>query len=127
MVLRALVTLAGIAALAAGAAWLAQSPGDVAIVWRGWRIDTSAAVLMSAVAALAVAVALVYRFWRALVHVPAAMAEARARGFSRTALMATLPGLRLYARFGYLAGEPIDYELGSALTMRLVPMDKDLD
>ena len=38
--------------------------------------------------------------------------EARAKGFSRFSLMATLPGQRLYARHGFVSGEGIEYSLG---------------
>jgi GNAT superfamily N-acetyltransferase len=51
--------------------------------------------------------------------------EARARGFSRFELMATLPGQRLYARHGYVADTPIQWELGGGLKIEFVPMRKD--
>lgn len=53
-------------------------------------------------------------------------AEARAAGFSSLELMATLPGVRLYEKFGYLAGGAIDYPLPEGLTIRFVPMSKRL-
>lgn len=52
-------------------------------------------------------------------------AAARAAGFGRTALMATLPGVPFYARHGYLAGEPALLELGG-VPVRFVPMAKTL-
>ena len=52
-------------------------------------------------------------------------AEARARGFTRFDLMATRAGTRLYGRFGYRAGEPVDYDLGGGLTIDFVPMSKE--
>jgi hypothetical protein len=39
-------------------------------------------------------------------------------------MMATLPGVRLYAARGYVAGEPILWPLGDGLTIRFVPMRK---
>lgn len=74
--IRGLILFAVVAAIAAGAAWLADHPGRVSLLWQGWRIETSAAVLMVAVALVAVAVALVYRFWLALRRSPRAVAEA---------------------------------------------------
>lgn len=53
-------------------------------------------------------------------------ADARAAGFHRTELMATLPGRRLYAACGYQAGEPIQYPLPTGITIEFVPMQKDL-
>lgn len=53
--------------------------------------------------------------------------EARARGFSRFELMATLPGVRLYAARGYVANELIHYPLGPrGLTIQFVPMSKSV-
>ena len=52
--------------------------------------------------------------------------EARARGFSRVELMATLPGLKLYAARGYVAGKPVSCELGAGESIEFVPMSKDL-
>lgn len=51
--------------------------------------------------------------------------QARAHGFSRCELMATLPGVRLYAARGYVAGELVHYPLGSSgLTIQFVPMGR---
>lgn len=46
-------------------------------------------------------------------------------GFTRTALMATLPGVPFYARHNYVAGEPITQPCGD-ISVRFVPMNKDL-
>jgi N-acetylglutamate synthase-like GNAT family acetyltransferase len=53
--------------------------------------------------------------------------EARARGFTRYELMATLPGQRLYAAQGYRAGKAIQYSLSGAVTIEFVPMSKAAD
>ncbi len=50
--------------------------------------------------------------------------QARAAGFTRFELMATLPGVRLYERYGYVARTPIRYPLGGELTITFVPMSK---
>lgn len=54
---------------------------------------------------------------------------AQRRGFSRFELMATLPGVRLYAACGYQAREQIRYPLnpGGALHIEFVPMVKSID
>lgn len=51
-------------------------------------------------------------------------AEARGRGFARFELMATLPGVPLYRRFGYVAAEPVRYPLENGLDIEFVPMAK---
>ena len=41
-------------------------------------------------------------------------------------MMSTLPGLRLYARFGYVGDERVDYPLRGGVTIPFVPMTKSL-
>ena len=52
--------------------------------------------------------------------------EARRRGFRRAELMATLPGVRLYAARGYLGAGRVRHDVGGGVTIELVPMRKDL-
>lgn len=52
--------------------------------------------------------------------------EAHRRGFQRTEMMATLPGVRLYEARGYVPGERVHYPLPSGLSIDFVPMSKEL-
>jgi GNAT superfamily N-acetyltransferase len=52
--------------------------------------------------------------------------EAKDAGFRTVSLGATEPGRRLYRAFGYVEGEPIVFDLGGGLTMRVIPMSKAL-
>lgn len=52
--------------------------------------------------------------------------DARSFGFQRLELMATLPGVKLYAKHGYVLGPPIQYELTPGLNIEFVPMRKTL-
>jgi GNAT superfamily N-acetyltransferase len=52
--------------------------------------------------------------------------EARARGFARVELMGTLPGVRLYAARGYVAGAQVQYEVAPGVTIEFVPMSKNI-
>lgn len=52
--------------------------------------------------------------------------EARAHGFRAVELMATLPGVRLYAARGYEAGEQVSYEIAEGVRIEFVPMRKEL-
>ena len=61
--IRIAIFLAAIAAIALGAAWFADRPGEVVMTWQGWRISTS---LMVAAAALLVVVALAIIAWSLL-------------------------------------------------------------
>lgn len=70
---RALFLFVAIAAVAAGGAWLADHPGRVALDWQGYRIETSAAVLLVAVAVVSAVAAVLYRIWVALRRSPATL------------------------------------------------------
>jgi len=52
--------------------------------------------------------------------------EARARGFSRVEMMATLPGVRLYAARGYVGTQHVSYDVGNGEHIDFVPMSKEL-
>jgi GNAT superfamily N-acetyltransferase len=52
-------------------------------------------------------------------------AEAKTHGFSRIEMMATLPGVKLYRRFGYEAEEVVECETPAG-PIRFVPMRKQL-
>lgn len=53
-------------------------------------------------------------------------AAARAEGFSRCEMGATLPGVPLYRRHGYLEGERVELPLANGETLPIVKMEKDL-
>ena len=86
--IRVVIFLIAIAALAFGAAWLADRPGDVVIAWQGVRIETSVAVLAMSVGLVAALAVVIWSVLRAIVRSPRAL-QARLR--ERT------------ARRGYLA------------------------
>ncbi|MEI6235616.1 MAG: GNAT family N-acetyltransferase, partial [Planctomycetota bacterium] len=52
--------------------------------------------------------------------------EARAHGFRKAELVATLPGRRLYAAMGYFGDAHVTYPLGDGVTIDFVPMSKVL-
>lgn len=83
---RVLVYLFVIAALAAGAVWLADRPGEVSILWQGYRIETSVAIAAIGVVALAFLALTVWAIVRFVFGLPSAFsfasrARRRARGF----------------------------------------------
>jgi GNAT superfamily N-acetyltransferase len=52
--------------------------------------------------------------------------EARAHGFSRVELMATLPGVRLYSARGYVGADIVRFDVGAGETIEFIPMQKTL-
>ena len=52
--------------------------------------------------------------------------EARAHGYRRVELMATLPGVKLYAARGYVGGEMVRFDVGSGEAIEFIPMEKPL-
>ncbi len=61
--MRVVAALVVIAVLAVGCAFFADHPGRVAIVWQGWRVETSVGVLIAAAVA---AVLVLLSVWRVL-------------------------------------------------------------
>lgn len=61
--IRVALFLIFVGALALGAAWIADRPGDIAVTWLGYRIETS---LMVALAALAVVIVVAIFAWSLL-------------------------------------------------------------
>jgi HemY protein len=77
--IRILIFLALVALIALGAAWFADRPGEIAITWQGWRIETSVIV---ATILLVVVVALLVLLWsvlRAIWHSPGLITQKLAR------------------------------------------------
>jgi GNAT superfamily N-acetyltransferase len=52
--------------------------------------------------------------------------EARAHGFTQVELMATLPGVKLYAARGYTGGALVHFDVGSGEAIEFIPMRKVL-
>jgi GNAT superfamily N-acetyltransferase len=52
--------------------------------------------------------------------------EAKSHGFAEVELMATLPGVKLYAARGYVGTDMVRYDVGSGESIEFVPMRKHL-
>lgn len=91
--LRALVLFLVLAALAAGAAWFADNPGALTLDWRGYRIETSFAVLVLGLLLLLGVVLVVYRLWRWLLGGPAVFLASRGAARRRRGYQALTRGL----------------------------------
>jgi GNAT superfamily N-acetyltransferase len=52
--------------------------------------------------------------------------EARDHGFSQVELMATLPGVKLYAARGYVGSPMVHFDVGAGETIEFIPMRKEL-
>ena len=129
--IRVLLFLVLLAAVAGGAAWFADHPGWVTITWQGYRIDTSVGFLAFAVALLVVVGALVDRAWRMLRRAPGALARGRREGRRGRGYRALIQGLvavaagdagearRQTKRVEQLLGEPPLTMLLSARTAEL--------
>lgn len=69
--IRILLFLALLGAVALGIGWLADQPGGISLVWQGYRIETSVVVALAAVLALAVLLAVLWAVLRAIFNLPA--------------------------------------------------------
>src|SRR3954471_16751165 len=74
---RSVLFLLLVAAAAAGAAWVADQPGNVALSWNGWRVETSLAVFALALSITIVAAMLLWSFVRVLWRARAKMRHRR--------------------------------------------------
>src|SRR5258708_4391614 len=88
-----LPALIAIAILIAIAVLIADQPGRVSILWQGWRIETSAAVLIVATLALALAAAIVFGLLRRLIGGPSAFLRARRERRRRDGYRALTQGM----------------------------------
>ena len=52
--------------------------------------------------------------------------QARSHGYTRIELMATLPGVKLYAARGYAGGEMVRFDVGGGEKIEFIPMQKPL-
>jgi HemY protein len=68
--IRVLLFLVFVALAACGVAWIADRPGDIAITWQGWRIETSVMVAVVAVAALVALCVLLWSLLRTILRSP---------------------------------------------------------
>jgi HemY protein len=68
--IRVILFLITLAIIASGFVWIADRPGDVAITWMGYRIETSVMVAAFAVVALVVVVMLLWSIVRGILRSP---------------------------------------------------------
>ncbi|MEA2882453.1 MAG: HemY protein, partial [Bradyrhizobium sp.] len=67
---RLVLFLVLIALAAAGAAWIAEQSGDVALSWHGWRVQTTLPVFALALGIAIVAAILLWSMLRGLWRAP---------------------------------------------------------
>ncbi|HWE75653.1 MAG TPA: heme biosynthesis HemY N-terminal domain-containing protein [Stellaceae bacterium] len=101
--MRALPAIIVIALLIAGAIFVADRPGDVSLVWQGYRVYTSVAVLIFGVALIAVIAAALFHFLRLLVRSPRMIARGRRERRRRRGYRALSQGMVAVA-----AGDPAE-------------------
>jgi len=77
--LRAVIVFGVLAALAVLAWRLAETPGEMSLVWHGWRVDTSASFVAVALAAVLGLGALLYAVLHGIRILPRRLAQARER------------------------------------------------
>ena len=68
--IRVILYLLLVALLAVGMAWLVDRPGDVLIIWQGWRIETSVTVTVVAVMLLVLIAVLLWSLVRSILRSP---------------------------------------------------------
>src|SRR5712691_8135195 len=91
--IRVVVFLGLVCLVALGIVWLADRPGEVAITWLGWRIESSVLVLLATVALLAALFLLLFSLARGLWRSPRRVARALREQRERKGRLAITRGL----------------------------------
>jgi HemY protein len=68
--IRVVLFLASVALIAAGVAWFADRPGDVSILWMGYRIETSVMVALIAIILLVIVAIVLWSIVRGILRSP---------------------------------------------------------
>lgn len=91
--MRILLPLIVIACLIAAAVFVADRPGSVELEWQGWRVDTSVAVLVLGVIALAMLAAALFHVLRKIIGGPRAFMRGRRERRRRDGYRALTQGM----------------------------------
>ncbi|MEQ8697905.1 MAG: heme biosynthesis HemY N-terminal domain-containing protein [Bauldia litoralis] len=91
--LRVVLVFFALVVVAAAAAWLSETPGAVAIDWRGYRIETSVAVLAVLLALFFVVSGIVFEIFRATRRLPKSIGEKRSARRRETGYLALTRGM----------------------------------
>jgi HemY protein len=91
--MRALPALIIIALLVGAAVFVADRPGSVEVIWQGWRVDTSVAVLVLAIVAVAMAAAALFHILRKVIGGPRAFLRSRREKRRRDGYRALTQGM----------------------------------
>ncbi len=86
-----------LAVLVTAAVLLAEWPGEVSVVWFGYRVDTSVGILLAAALLFAVAVAMLWQIWRFLTRSPRQIGRARHESRRRKGYKALTQGMAAVA------------------------------
>jgi HemY protein len=100
-VIRAIIGVAVVAVLVAAAVFFADHPGRVEILWQGWQIETSVAVLTAAAILAALVAGLLFSILSLIVDTPRRLLRARRERRRRTGYRALAQGMVAVA-----AGDP---------------------
>jgi len=91
--IRLLLAVGVMLAVSLAAAWIAERPGQLAVDWAGFRVETSVAVVVALGAVVVALLVLLHRAWLWLRDSPDAFGRLRDRGRRRKGLEALSRGL----------------------------------
>ncbi|MFG1418327.1 heme biosynthesis HemY N-terminal domain-containing protein [Xanthobacter sp. V0B-10] len=90
---RLVLILVILAALAFGASWIADRPGEISVVWQGWRVETTVPVALAAVAVVTGVMLAIWRLLALLIASPKLLAALSRRKRRDQGLKAVSRGL----------------------------------
>ncbi len=94
---RVLLYLVTVGLLVAAAVWFADNPGDVAIRWRGWYVETQVPILLLGLLAVLFSLSLVFRLLQWLFAIPSRWTRSRHARRQRKGYLALIDGLSAVA------------------------------
>lgn len=114
--IRLVILLALLAAVAFGASWLADRPGEIVMVWQGWRLETSVPVALAVLALFSGVLLMVWRLISLLLSSPRLIARFSRRRRRERGWAAVSRGLLAIG-----AGNGADAKKASQDAARLLP------
>lgn len=91
--IRLIVFLAIAAVLAFAASWLADHPGEIALTWQGFQVETSVAVLLVGILVVGVLLVVLFELFRVVFSTPRRLVRGRQHARQERGFMALAQGM----------------------------------
>ncbi|QRG06495.1 heme biosynthesis protein HemY [Xanthobacter dioxanivorans] len=130
--IRLVLFLLVLVAIAFGASWLADRPGEIAVVWQGWRVETTVPVALAVFAVITGLLLLLWRLLSVLVRSPKLLAafsrrRRREKGWNAVSRGLLAVGIGDHAAVRHARAEAVKFLPHEPLTHLLTAQAAQLD